>query len=259
MAWQFLLQRQDAPRSYCWLQGQHPLLPGVYRLWGRTTPPAGKTATVEWLWPTGSGRQRCRQQEVPIDRQGLALLMPWTRWEAGTWEVRCRQERPSRTWESWSDGLIFRVTATPEPPQIAALQWQYRCRFPWHQTLRVKGWVTAGEELSLHIHDPLQTAMVLHIQQPLAREGWEPVPFCCDVAIPQYLYERVLFAVIQVLGTPLRQELLLVNPLVTARLTPQLTVESRSLEDLARQAQAIIRERQFILPPRLMAAGVNQL
>jgi hypothetical protein len=119
----------------------------------------------------------------------------------------------------------------------------------------VKGWVTGGQELSLRIYDPLQAALVVHIQQPLGREGWEPVPFCCDLAIPQYLYERVLLAVFQVLGTDLRQELLLVNPLVKARLTPQLTVECRSLADLAHQAQAIIQEREFILPPRLVRAG----
>ncbi|APB35322.1 hypothetical protein GlitD10_2977 [Gloeomargarita lithophora Alchichica-D10] len=253
MAWQFLLQRQDAPRGYCWLQGNQPLLPGMYRLWGRTTHLQGKTTPVEWLWPTVSGRQRCRQQEVAINRQGLALLMPWTWWPAGTWQVRCREEQPNRTWKSWSDGLSLRVTATPEPPQIAALHWQYHCRFPWHQTLQVKGWITGGQELSLCILDPLQPAMVLHIQQPLPAAGSEPVPFCCDVAIPQYLYQRVLLAVVQVLGTQLRQELLLVNPLVTPRLTPKLTVESRSLADLAQQAQAILTQRQFILPPRLVA------
>jgi hypothetical protein len=255
MAWQFLLQRQDAPRSYCWLQGEKPLVPGVYRLWGRTTERESQTAVVEWYWPTGCGRQRYRQQEVSLNRQGLALLMPWSRWEVGTWEVRCRWEQPSHTWESWSDGLVVHITPTPEPPQIAALQWQYRCRFPWHQTLRVKGWVTGGQELSLRIYDPLQAALVVHIQQPLGREGGEPVPFCCDLAIPQYLYERVLLAVFQVLGTDLRQELLLVNPLVKVRLTPQLTVECRSLADLAHQARAIIKERQCVLPPRLVRAG----
>ncbi len=255
MAWQFLLQRQDAPRSYCWLQGGQPLLPGMYRLWGRSTDAGGTTAVVEWREPTGGGQQRCRRRQVTLNRQGLALLLPWRWWQAGVWEVRCRGEQPSRTWESWSDGLSLRVSETPDPPEIAALHWQYRCRFPWHQTLRVKGWVTGGQELSLRIHDPLQTALVVHIQQPLPGDGSVAVPFCCDLAIPQYLYERVLLAVVQVLGTALRQEWLLVNPLVTARLTPHLTVESCSLADLAQQAQEILTRRQFVLPPRLTASG----
>jgi hypothetical protein len=66
MAWQFLLQRQDAPRGYCWLQGQRPLQPGVYRLWGRTTE--RQPTTVEWFWPTGSGRYQYRRREVTPNR-----------------------------------------------------------------------------------------------------------------------------------------------------------------------------------------------
>jgi hypothetical protein len=108
----------------------------------------------------------------------------------------------------------------------------------------VKGWVLGGQELSLRIHDPLRLALVLHLQQPLPREGGSPVPFCLDVAIPQYLYQRVLLAVVQVGGTALGQEWLLVNPLVTPRLTPELTVASRSLADLAAQAATILRRRQ---------------
>jgi len=42
----------------------------------------------------------------------------------------------------------------------------------------------------------------------------------------------------------LGQEWLLVNPLVTPRLTPELTVASRSLADLAAQAATILRRRQ---------------
>ena len=242
MAWQFLLQRQDAPRGYCWLQGQRPLQPGVYRLWGRTTE--RQPTTVEWFWPTGSGRYQYRRREVTPNREGVALLLPWTFWSAGTWAVRCREEQPNGTWESRSDGLLVRVTPGCEPPQLAAFHWQYRCRFPWHQTLRVKGWVLGGQELSLRIHDPLRLALVLHLQQPLPREGGSPVPFCLDVAIPQYLYHRVLLAVVQVGGTALGQEWLLVNPLVTPRLTPELTVASRSLADLAAQAATILRRRQ---------------
>jgi len=241
MAWQFLLQRQDAPRGYCWLQGQRPLQPGVYRLWGRTTE--RQPTTVEWFWPTDSGRYQYRRREVTPNREGVALLLPWTFWSAGTWAIRCWEEQPNGTWESRSDGLLVRVTPGCEPPQLAAFHWQYRCRFPWHQTLRVKGWVLGGQELSLRIHDPLRLALVLHLQQPLPTEG-RLVPFCLDVAIPQYLYQRVLLAVVQVGGTPLGQEWLLVNPLVTPRLTPELTVESRSLADLAEQAATILRRRQ---------------
>ncbi len=244
MAWQFLLQRQDAPRSYCWLQGEQPLQPGVYRLWGRTT--RRQPTTVEWLWPTGSGRCQYRQREVTPNRQGVALLMPWMFWPVGTWEIRCREEQPNGIWESRNDGLIVRVTDGSEPPQLAALHWQYRCRFPWHQTLRVKGWVIGGQELSLHIHDPLRMALVLHLQQPLPAQEKAPVPFCLDVAIPRYLYQRVLLAVMRVWDTPLRQEWLLVNPLVSPQLTPELTAPSCSLADLAEQAARILRQRPAV-------------
>ncbi|MEN9216819.1 MAG: hypothetical protein Q6K90_05805 [Gloeomargarita sp. HHBFW_bins_162] len=249
MLWQFLLQRQDAPRSYCWLQGGQPLRTGTYRLWGRTPPTEQPTVTVEWRSPKGAGRQGYRQQEVAINREGLALLLPWMGWEAGLWEVRCRGEQPHPIWESWSDGLTLEISDTATSPQILALRWQYHCRFPWHQSLRVKGWVTRGQALVVHIHDPLQSAVVLHLQQPLPRAGSAPVPFCCDLAIPQYLYQRVLVAVVEIEGTELRQELLLVNPLVTARLTPQLTVESRSLADLAQQAATILRRCSSVREP----------
>ncbi|MCS7029941.1 MAG: hypothetical protein NZL92_00210 [Gloeomargarita sp. SKYG116] len=245
MTWQFLLQRQDAPRSYCWLRGGQPLQPGVYRLWGRTQPEQAGLTTVEWFWPTRNGRQRLRRRDVTVNRRGLALLLPWTRWETGEWRMRCWTEKPHRTWESWGDGLSLRVTHEPHPPQILALHWRYRCRFPWHQTLQLRGWVTTGQGLAFRLHDPLQMALVMHIQQPLPAAPSGPVPFCFDLAIPPYLYQRVLLGVVEVLGTALQQELLLVNPLVTARLTPQLAVEPCSLADLAQQAVHILTQRSM--------------
>ncbi|MCS6782096.1 MAG: hypothetical protein RMI89_03075 [Gloeomargarita sp. SKYBB_i_bin120] len=247
MAWQFLLQRQDAPRSYCGLGGKQPLVPGVYRLWGRTPVVQPGSVTVEWFWPTRTGRQRVRHQEVRVNRRGMALLLPWTRWEAGQWRLRCWVEKPNRTWESWGDGLSLQITLEPCPPQVLALHWHYRCQFPWHQTLRLQGWVTTGQALSFRLHDPLQRALVMQLQHPLLGGQPGPVPFCFDLAVPRYLFQRVLLGVVEVLGTPLHQEFLLVNPLVTARLTPQLTVEPCGLAELAQQAAQLLTKPSYTL------------
>ncbi|MEN9229084.1 MAG: hypothetical protein Q6L54_10580 [Gloeomargarita sp. HHBFW_bins_205] len=247
MTWQFLLQRQDAPRQDCWLKSGRSLQPGVYRLWGRTQ--GLRAVTVEWFWPTARGRQQWRRRRVMVNRRGLALLLPWTYWEAGVYWLRCwTGEKPSRTWESWGDGLSWQVTAKPASPHILALHWRYRCQFPWHQTLQLRGWVTRGQALSFRLQDPLQGALVMQVQQPLSTPGPGLVPFRFDLAIPTHLYQRVLLGVVEVLGTPLQQELLLANPLVPIRLTPQLAVEPCSLADLAQQAGQIL-QRHPPFPP----------